>query len=282
MEISCLPTRQCLKYFQVDLKPRLTDTPSICQTNCDAVPLTSIIDLNDDCLEAIFVHLNIRQLFVVATVHARFLIACRRALLKNYKNKEVVISVHQSMHPDYTKAFHLMGDVISRVRITYGHSDETAGNFNDEIHDAIVNHCTDTLTEVAFNHIHPTMEINKSFQSLKKLHFNQGCVGKNFSEFNKWFPKLVSLEFFFSKTINARCIEQRFPHLEHFTVAHHNFSIENLRSFLDQNQQLKSFTVYSYDYNLIQQLDEYTRAQFTSLYTKFEIYPCYLSFNNDE
>lgn len=280
MEISCLSTSLCQEYFQEDPN-KYSLTGGICLANRDVMPLR-IIDLPDDCLEEIFMNLNLKQLFEVATVHARFSIACRRIVAKKYKNKEIMISVHQTKHPDYGTVLYVLGDVISRVRITYDRLDgHGSGNFNNGIHDAIVCHCSDTLTEVTFNHIRPTMMINKSFRNLNKLNFNQGCVGETMSKFNKWFPKLVSLQFFFCKTINTQCIEQTFPNLQHFTVAHHNFTFDNLRTFLDLNQQLKSFSVYNYDYNLIRQLEEYTRLKFNSLHTKFEIYPCYFSFNND-
>lgn len=281
MEISCLSTSLslCQEYFQEDHRRLHSLTHSdVYPRNCDVLPLR-IIDINDDCLEEIFMNLNLRQLFEVATVHRRFLIACRRAVSKKYRNKEIVISVHQTAHPDYTKVLYLLSDLITRVRITYDRFDiHGIGNFNRGIHDAIVSHCSDTLTEATFNHILPTMEINKPFRNLNKLNFNQGCVGQTMSEFNKWFPKLSSLQFFFCKTINTQCIEQTFPNLEMLTVAHHNFSFENLRRFLDHNQQLKSFAVYSYDCNLIRQLEQYTRFKFQSLQTKFEIYPCYFSF----
>lgn len=279
MEIACLSTSLCREYFQKDLKNGLTG--DIYDVNRDVVPL-SIIELNDDCLEEIFMNLNLKQLFEVATVHPRFLIACRRAVSKKYRRKEIAISVHQHTHPNYPKVLYMLGDVISRVRITYDSLNSNAsGNFNNGLHDAIICHCSGTLTEATFNHIHPTMEVNKTFSCLTKLHFNQGCVGSSMSEFNMWFPKLVSLQFFFCKTIDKKCIEQTFPNLEHFTVAHHNFTFDNLCRFLDYNQQLKSFAVYSYDFNLIRQLEEYTRLKFKSLHTKFEIYPCYFSFNND-
>lgn len=276
MEISCLSTSFSENDFQENLQDCLTG--SVYRD----VPL-SILDLNDDCLGEIFMNLNLKQLYDVATVHSHFVRASRRVFSKKYKNKEITISVYQTFRPDYPLVLYLLGDIISHLRITYDRfknhiPDE---NINNKIHDAIVCHCSDTLTEVTFNHIHPTMRINKPFHNLEMLNFNQGCVGQTMSKFNKWFPNLISLQFFFCTTVNTTCIEQRFSNLEHFTVAHHNFTFDNLRIFLDLNQQLKTFTVYNYDLNLIHQLEQYTKSQFKSLQTKFEIYPCYFSFNNE-
>lgn len=273
MEISCLSTSLCLEYFAERVVDSLTDTAN--PRNRDVS--LSIIDLNDDCLREIFMNLNLHQLFDVTVTHTRFLNACRRIFIKKYKNKEIKIAVHRTIQPQYTEILCLLGDMISHLRVTYNRFDGCA-NFNKRIHDAIVRHCSETLTEITFNHIHPTMEINKPFQNLNKLNFNRGCVGRTMSEFKKWFPKLISIQFFFCKTIDTQCIEQEFPRLQHFTVAHHNFTFQNLRNFLDLNPQLKSFTVYNYDRSLISQLQEYTSLKFKLLQTTFETYPCYFSF----
>lgn len=276
MQIGCLPMNPSQKSYQQDIQDSLTGAIYLAKRDV----LLRVIDLNDDCLEEIFRNLNLKQLFDVATVHTRFLTACRRAFLKAYRNKEISISIYQAFRPNYPMVLRLFGDIIRHLRVTYDRFDGHE-NFNSTIHDAIVQHCSDTLTAVTFNHILPTMEINRPFEHLETLNFNQGCVGITMSQFNKWFPSLVSIQFFFCTTINTNCIEQTFPNLQHFTVAHQNFSFDNLQKFLDFNQHLKSFTVYNYDVNLIRRLEAYTKAKFNSLRTKYEIYPCYLAFNSD-
>lgn len=280
MQISCLSTSLSDdKSCQEDIEDSLTGV--LCPLKRVMPP--RVIDLNDDCLEKILLNLNLKQLFDAATVHTRFVNACRRVFLKNYRNKEINISVYQTLQPNYPVVLDLFGDLIEHLRVTYDrHNDHGQGQFNKRIHKAIVRHCSDTLTVATFNHIQPMMEINKSFEHLESLNFNQCCVGVAMSQFNRWFPKLVSIQFFFSTTINTNCIEQTFPNLQHFTVAHQNFTFDNLRTFLDLNQQLKSFTVYNYNMNLIHHLEQYTKAKFHSLHTKFEIYPCYFAFNNQQ
>lgn len=240
----------------------------------------SILDLNDDCLEQIFRNFNLKQLFNVTVTHSRFVTACRRIFSQQFKHKEIPIFIHQTTSIEYPQIFHRLGDAISFLRITYDRFN-IHRHFNHRIHDAIIRHCSDTLIEATFNHIQPTMQINQAFQQLRKLNFNQGCVGQTMSDFNTWFPKLCSLQFFFCNTINTQCIERYFPTLQHFTCAHHNFTFENLRSFLDLNPQLRTFTIYNYDRNLISQLDAYTRLKFQSLTTKFETYPCYFAFDSN-
>lgn len=274
MEISCLSARLCFEY----IKKRFTDSLTVATSQPKRDISLRVTDLNDDCLEEIFLHLHLNHLFDVIVSHTRFLNACRRVFYKKYKNKEITISAYQTKHPQYNEVLCLLGDLMPHLRVSYDRFDDV-GNLNNKIHVAIVRHCGETLTEITFNHIHPLMEIDKQFCNLKKLNFNHGCVGRTMSEFKKWFPKLESIQFFFCTTINAHCIEQEFPTLQHFTVAHHNFTFQNLRTFLDLNPQLKSFTVYNYDRNLIRRLQEYTKLTFKSLCTTFEAYPCYFSFN---
>lgn len=240
----------------------------------------NIVDVNDDCLEAIFINLSLKQLFDVAICHRRFLTATRRAFLKNFKHNEITIVVCQTIHSERPEIFNLLGDIMQSIRITYDRYNSLIGHVaNRSIHNAIVRYCSDTLTAATFNHIQPEMTINRPFRQLRVLNFNHGCVGRTMSEFNKYFPQLNSLQFFFCKTENTRCIEHTFVNLHHFTAAHHNFTFHNLRIFLDRNTQLKTFTIYNYDRQLIGQLDEYTRNKFKSLTTKFETYPCYFAFD---
>lgn len=276
MEISCLSSNLCRKYLKENAKSGSINTVYRRQ-NGDV--RFSILDLDDDCLEEIFMNLNVKQLFDVVRAHPHFIAAGRRVVSKNFKHNEITISIFQPTWIQYPEILHLVGDVMWHLRITYDRFN--AGSINAKIHDAIVCYCSETLIEVTFNHIKPTMEINKPFHNLKKLNFNHGCVSCTMSEFNKWFPKLYSLQFFFCKTINKQCIEQAFPNLLHFTIAHNNFAFENLRAFLDLNPQLQTFTVYSYDRKLISQLNDFTRAKHKLLATKFEMYPCYFSFDNN-
>lgn len=281
MEIKCLSATTSLCEQCVFVETTVADrfeSDSVHPVAVD-VPLC-ILDLNDDCLELIFRNFNLKELFNVTVTHPRFLTACRRIFSQQFKHKEITISAHQTTSIEYPHVLHRLGDVISLLRITYDHFNIHT-HFNHRIHDAIQRHCSDTLIEATFNHIQPTMQLNQAFPQLRKLNFNQGCVGQTMSDFNTWFPKLCSLQFFFCKTIHTQCIEHTFPNLLHFTVAHHNFTFHNLRAFLDLNPQLRTFTIYNYDRNLISQLDAYTRLKLKSLTTKFETYPCYFAFDSN-
>lgn len=238
----------------------------------------SILDLNDDCLEVIFMTCNLKQLFSVIVAHSRFLTACRRIFAKQFKHKEITI---QATNRETADVLSHVGDIVQYLRVNYDRNDASESGNNRKIQNAIVQHCSNNLIEVTFNNIEVAMQVDRAFLQLEQLCFNHGCVGQIMSEFNKWFPNLNRLEFFFSKTIDVQCIEHTFPHLQHFTVAHQNFTLKNLQTFLDLNPQLQTFTVYNYDRILISRLDAYTRLHFKSLTTKFETFPCYFAFDTN-
>lgn len=272
MEIKCFARSLCQESVEANSVAGVDDSTA----NRDR-PL-NILDLNDDCLTVIFMNCSLKQIFSVIVAHTHFSTACRRVFSKRYKHREITL---QATNLDNPGVLYFVGDILQHLRVNYGRISDNEGIVHHKTHDAIVHYCSENLFEATFNHIQSTMQVNRVFHRLQQLNFNHGCVGSAMSEFNKWFPNLNRLEFFFCKTIDTRCIEHTFPNLEHFTIAHHNFTLQNLQKFLDLNPQLQTFTVYNYDRAIISQLDAYTRATFKSLTTKFETYPCYFAFDNN-
>lgn len=254
----------------------LTRFPKIA-SNDDRSAAMRLIDLNSDCLELIFMHLSMKQLFTVAMCDANLAVACRRVFYRKFRHKELIVTAH---HLEYTQFPHILsifGDIIRYVRVTYDRFDAN-WMASERIHRSVERFCCDTLTELTFNNILPTMDIRSVFVNVQKLSFNQGCIGH--LEIGKCFPQLRCLQFFFSEVIWPECIEAELPSLDELTVAHNSFSVDNLKGFLHRNPQLKKFCVYNYNRQVISDLKDYTKANFASLTLKFEIYPCYFAFKS--
>lgn len=256
-------------------------TPSIeisnAQLNDKSYPMFRLIDLNNDCLEHIFLYLSMKQLFAVAQSNGQLSDSCRRVFYRKFRHREINISVHHLEYKQFPRILNIFGDIIQYVRITY--EEYTLDRISSQlIHQSIGKYCAETLTELTINNIEPTMAITSVFANVQKLSFNQGCIGQ--LHIKRCFPKIQCLQFFFSEMMYPECIEQVFPTLEDLTVAHNSFSVENLKTFLKQNPQLKKFCVYNSNRQVISALEEFTKAHFEQLSRQFEIYPCYFAFKN--
>lgn len=236
-----------------------------------------LIDLNSDCLEQIFMYLSLQQLFTVAICNTDLAVACRRVFYRKFRHKEIIVSVHQMEYKQFPYILNIFGDVIQYVRVTYDQFDNHR-ILNQLIHRSIGKYCSETLTELTFNNIQPTMAITTTFSNVQRLSFNQGCIGQ--LQIPQCFPNVRCLQFFFSEVQYPKCIEQIMPSLEELTVAHNSFSVGNLKTFLDRNLQLRKFCVYNYNRQVISELEEYTKVNFESLTRKFEVYPCYFGFKS--
>lgn len=274
MEIECVTTSLC----QESIASNKVVTSDFIEFTPNCKHSLSVLDLNDDCLEVIFSNCNLKQLFSVIVAHPHFVAACRRVFAKQFKHKEITL---RATNGETADVLHHVGDIVQYLRVNYDRNDASKSGSNWKIHNAIAQHCSNNLIEATFNNIEAALQADRVFHQLEQLCFNHGCVGQTMTEFNKWFPSLRRLEFFFSKTVDVRCIEHTFPNLLHFTVAHQNFTLKNLQTFLDLNPQLQTFTVYNCDRMLITRLDAYTRLHFKALTTKFETLPCYFAFDTN-
>lgn len=251
---------------------------SIQQSGYSAASPLKIINLNDDCLEEIFMYLNMRQLFNTMTTHPNFSNACHRIFRRKYKCREISIMSHQLTSMDLEMILKMLGNVIYSLRVTFNRCDMIS---NHLIYRSIIKYCSETLTEITFNHIESTMKCDVQFPNLVKLSFNQGHLSESITKFNHLFPKLRILQMFFCKTDDLMWCKQSVPALEEFSVAHHNSTFDQLATFLDLNRQLKWFTVYNSDRKLINKLNAYVKLKFTNLNVKYEVFPCYISMVNE-
>lgn len=236
----------------------------------------NIIDLNDDCLEEIFMYLNMKQLFDLVTIHSNFISVCSRIFHRKYRNHEINISSHNmDSFKRFPRVLKSLSNVITSLRVTFDRFDVLS---NELLHRSIMENCAETLCELTLNGIQPALVMRTTFPNLKKMSFNQGRLTVSHTELRKCFPNIRRLQLFFCQTEDPGFFEQTIPTLEEFTVAHHNSTFAQLSRFLELNPQLKSFIVYNFDRNLISKLSEYAYLKFQHLDTKFEVLPCYFAF----
>lgn len=236
----------------------------------------NIIDLNDDCLEEIFIYLTVKELFDLVSIHSNFVSVCLRIFHRKYRKHEINISSHNmDLYKRFPRILKSLSNVITSLRITFDRFDVLS---NELIHRSIMENCDQTLCELTLNNIQPALVMRTTFPNLKKMSFNQGRLTGSHIELQKCFPNIRCLQLFFCQTEDNGFFEQTLPTLEEFTVAHHNSTFGQLSRFLELNPQLKSFIVYNYNQNLIGKLSEYAKLNFQNLHTTFEVLPCYFAF----
>lgn len=245
-------------------------------SGCNECCTLNIIDLNDDCLEKIFMYLNMKQLFDLVTMHSNFVSVCSRIFWLKYRIHEINISSHNmDSYKRFPRVLKSLGNVITRLRVTFDRFDVLS---NELIHRSIIENCGETLCELTLNNIQTALVMRTTFPNLKKMSFNQGRLTVLHTELKKCLPNIRCLQLFFCQTEDPGFFEQTIPTLEEFTVAHHNSTFAQLSRFLELNPQLKSFIVYNHNQNLIGKLSEYTKLKFQHLHVKFEVLPCYFAF----
>lgn len=192
-----------------------------------------LIDLNDDCLMHIFRYLRSEDLANVSEVCKSFQPLALTTFKSLWKDRHVFlsnISTKDKLHS--TRILRNFGSSLKKVNIDFG-GDRT----NNKFFDVIMIKCLD-LIEVEFSGF--AVEI-----------FTKVLTMRNIVRFNRKFTNLKRIRFgvLSNKLVNAECIHQTFPKLEHLSIQH-PFNDLNLKKFLTLNPQLKSLEL-DYDFHSI-------------------------------
>lgn len=238
--------------------------------------VTTIENLNDYCLLKIFEYLSLNDLVNVAVSSPRF--NSSTCIVFTHKFAKNVITITNEVLPRSSSIKTLydpqisqmpsvlllksFGHLVEQLRVNYK---EDCNRFNHELEQAIIKYSTDYVTEIKFIKADKFafVQISKPMKAVTKVVFT-GCVVNQFiSEFNKWFPNANSLELLESTILSAgdvKCIEQKFPKLEHLAIVNPRqhgegseieydpdvlflqpiFSNVNVMVAVDLNPQLKS------------------------------------------
>lgn len=192
------------------------------------VPQMNVLDLNDDCLDQIFRYLNTADLATISETCKTF----QQIAVKTFKSKKknsVVFLCNNTKAAKFesSRILRQFGRFLQKVNIDFG-GDKT----NDKFIDVIVDKCNLNLFEVEFSGI----EMEIIGKVISKI-LNK----RNISRFIAKFSNLKRLRFgvLADKLVDAQCIQQKFPNLEHLSVQH-PFDDRNLKNFMESNVQVNS------------------------------------------
>lgn len=190
------------------------------------ISTTKITDVNTDCLELIFNHLEFCDLLNVANANKQFTSAAGYAFSKNYRMFTIIdITLSSQKYSisnflvlmDRTYALKMLrcfGRWIPKLMISYMHINKP---YAIELHRYLFKYCSETLNEIHFTEIKKCSLISfqYSFPKVQKVTFEMGKLKTNRFQLNEWFPKLCHLTLrFMREIVDPKLFEVNCPHLE--------------------------------------------------------------------
>lgn len=189
---------------------------------------TKITDLNEDCLRDIFKFLNMKEAFIMATLHDKFIIAAD--VMNRPKTEPITITlldrkslldlvplaISKSIKLDL-ELHQYIGQEIDKLSINFN----VTGMYNHSyLENLILKNCSE-LTELELKNCQEGAfeDIIKPFEKVEVFHCT-GILGPNFSQFQKWFPKLRKMTLD-CNLLDESCIMNlatTFPALEYMSL----------------------------------------------------------------
>lgn len=204
----------------------------------DFASATNLTDLNDHCLEEIFLKLSVNDLARVTEVCKRFHIRAVAAFSRNFKNKKVWLSNDKRKHrSDAYRVLRAFGSRLQKVGLLFN------DKHNDPFFNAIVQQSGSNLIEIDFI-----------------------CTVSRWCALDKdiflKFPKMESLTIEIN-AVDSECIAQNIPTLKHASLST-TFSNFEIEKFIKLNPQLesldlnrrRSFNRIKYNETFLQFIDE--------------------------
>lgn len=192
--------------------------------------LTEILDLNDDCFDAIFGYLSYDDVLAASQVCLRFEDRARDVFKRKKHNFEV-FSVKAN---GSNKLLRHIGPALLKLELFFGEDLIK----NQQTIDIATKYCTENLTEITLHCLTKRNKLRKSFSQVKKLTLSFCDLVGRF-KLIKWFPNLASLTYHYTKNLK-KFMKQNIPtmhtlninyvttHTETITMLISNPQIENL------------------------------------------------------
>lgn len=223
----------------------------------------SFTELHDIALLAIFDQMDIDQLLTVANLGPRYrdIVIQHYAIpklrihekliaitLTDYKNRTMLLdkkSLNIFNQKTALQILRTFGSVISRLSFNC-HAENSTKMM--EIIEYVNDNYSESLNEISFDNCNENHLINlkEPFEMVDTVFFIKGSLRYNgIDHLNRLFPNMRHLELKWVHDIDARSIEQRFPHLERFEFVNPDRpDVNTTKQFLTLNRQLRHFSMW--------------------------------------
>lgn len=210
-------------------------------------------DVNDDCLSEIFKLLSLADLVNIAESDSHYETAAVRVFKSKFAKGWIDVSnifdPKTEIVSSSERLLNRFGGAIENLAVTYH---EKYRRFDKNIDAAIIAKCTKTVLRLKIERavFYTLTEIAEPFEKVLEVKFCNGELCNIISEFNRWFPKAMSLELIQIRRNNEdrSAFVHHFPLVEHFAVS--NFyegrgmiDAMNVLKFVELNPQLRSFWI---------------------------------------
>lgn len=236
-----------------------------------------LIDVNDDCLETVFSHLNLKALGNISVCHARFTNIAGYIFSRLHANTVIVFDPCTSNRRNFNEFLNMLngfGNHIKRLQVTFYH-EQRYRNRNQDILNRIVEKCSKSVTELNLSNIQNEMNISKPFLQLQKFTLNDSNFTESMAKFIRMSPKISSLDFYSVENVfNTTFIEQNVPLMKHFGNYNQiitDSEVENLqkfRQFVNVNDQLTSLGVGERELEMMFRYEEVRQQFFKTIHRK--------------
>lgn len=220
---------------------------------------TKLTDVNDDCLEKVFMYLSLDDLLNIAHTNKKLKTAADMVFANKFGKESFSFTIetsHQNKilrtQPDNIwindlktslRLLRCYGHLISDLSISYNENFRTAPI--KVLHYTNI-YCSETLKSIGFcNLFNYVFEISmkKPFLKIEKVYFSWCVLRKKISNFNKWFPAMRCLSLSYGRLTDPSSIETHFPQLERLHISNEfkgkSLKPENVIAVFRLNPQLR-------------------------------------------
>lgn len=155
----------------------------------------NIIDLDDDCIEAIFLKLPREDLANIAESNIRFLEKACYAYGRNYTDTPFESGYDECDLKTFTRLMNIIkhfGTMITKLDLYDAHDDCI---YNERITDALFQNCHSNITDICFDRVdqHTLNKIRQPFLNLRNLNIYGLTLPLKIAQLNRWFPNITKL-----------------------------------------------------------------------------------------
>lgn len=246
-------------------EPALNEEDDPKKPKIEATPV-QLVDINEDCLQVIFQHLDVIDLINVADTNNRFISAAVSVYHRCHRTKGVTISNgcychHKIPIPETlaTSFFRHFDHEVSAFSVNLSCID-----YELNIEQFLQPNRLTALVELELYSFDETDfdTFVGPFETVEQLTIVSSWLNENLAKLNVWFPNVNTLKLYNVKTMWIESLEVHYPKLKHLTIYHNKTEIphSSIIEVVRLNQQLESLSLHSdIDEDFIRCIEKYSK-----------------------